>query len=89
MPLIPGLGRQRQADLYEFEATLIYLASFRTAKALQRDPVLKSKNNNNNKKNQNKTEKENNPHKPQKIKNKMNKKPQTKPTKHTNEKKKN
>jgi hypothetical protein len=27
MPLIPGLGRQRQADLCEFEASLAYTVS--------------------------------------------------------------
>jgi hypothetical protein len=48
MPLIPALGRQRQADFSEFKASLIYKVSSRTAKAIQRNPV--SKNNNNNKK---------------------------------------
>ena len=28
MPLIPVLGRQRQADLREFEASLIYKSEF-------------------------------------------------------------
>ena len=27
-PLIPALGRQRQADLYEFEANLVYNREF-------------------------------------------------------------
>ena len=31
MPLIPALGRQRQMDLCEFEAGLVYRASSRTA----------------------------------------------------------
>jgi hypothetical protein len=39
-PLIPALGRQRQADS-EFEARLVYRVSFRTAKATQKNPVSK------------------------------------------------
>jgi hypothetical protein len=34
MCLIPALGRQRQADLCEFEASLIYKESSRTARAV-------------------------------------------------------
>ena len=30
-PLIPALGKQRQADLYEFEASLVYRVSSGTA----------------------------------------------------------
>jgi hypothetical protein len=41
MPLIPALGRQRQA---EFEASLVYKVSSTTARAIQRNPVLKNKN---------------------------------------------
>jgi hypothetical protein len=41
MPLIPALGRQRQA-IYEFEASLAYKVSSRTARDIQRDPVLKN-----------------------------------------------
>ena len=37
MPLIPG--RQRQVDLCEFEASLFYRASSRTARITQRNPV--------------------------------------------------
>jgi hypothetical protein len=33
MALIPALLQQRQADLCEFEASLIYRVSFRTVKA--------------------------------------------------------
>ena len=33
MSLILALGRQRQADVCEFEASLVYIVSFRTAKA--------------------------------------------------------
>ena len=40
MPLIPALGRQRKADLYEFEVSLVYKVSSRTV--TQRNPVLKS-----------------------------------------------
>lgn len=32
-PLVPALGRQNLAALYEFEANLIYRASFRTSRA--------------------------------------------------------
>ncbi|EGW10060.1 hypothetical protein I79_022579 [Cricetulus griseus] len=42
MPLIPALGRQRQADFCEFEASLVSRASARIgSKATQRNPVLK------------------------------------------------
>ena len=51
-PSTPALGRQRQTDLCEFEASLVYRVSFRTARAVtQRNPVLKKTKNNNNKKN--------------------------------------
>ena len=44
MPLIPAFGRQRQADLYEFEANLAGKVSSRTARALiQRNSVLENK----------------------------------------------
>jgi hypothetical protein len=43
MPLIPALGRQRQAD-FEFEASLVYRVSSRTARATQRNPVSKKQN---------------------------------------------
>ena len=44
MPLIPALRRQRQVDLCEFEASLVYRASSRTVRAVtQRNPVLKLK----------------------------------------------
>jgi hypothetical protein len=39
--LIPALVRQRQVDLSEFEASLVYRVSSRTARATQRNPVLK------------------------------------------------
>jgi hypothetical protein len=39
MPLIPGRGRQ----IPEFEASLVYKVSSRTAKATQRNPVSKNK----------------------------------------------
>jgi hypothetical protein len=35
------LGRQRQADLFEFETSLVYRANSRTARATQRNPVFK------------------------------------------------
>jgi hypothetical protein len=40
-------GRDRQIS--EFEASLIYRVSSRTARAIQKNPVLKNNNNNNNK----------------------------------------
>jgi hypothetical protein len=40
MPLIPALGKQRQVD---FEVSLVYRVSSRTARATQRNPVLKKK----------------------------------------------
>jgi hypothetical protein len=46
-------GRGRQIS--EFEASLVYKVSFRTARAIQRSPVLENNNNNNNKTKQNKT----------------------------------
>jgi hypothetical protein len=41
MPLIPTFGRQRQADLSEFEASLVYRVSSRTSRATQRNSVIK------------------------------------------------
>ena len=43
MPLIPALGRQRQVELCEFEASLVYRVSSRIARATQRNPVLRKK----------------------------------------------
>jgi hypothetical protein len=36
MALIPALRRQRQVDLYELEASLVYRVSSRTARATQK-----------------------------------------------------
>jgi hypothetical protein len=41
-PLISALGRQRQANS-EFEASLVYKVSSRTARATQRNPDRKNK----------------------------------------------
>jgi hypothetical protein len=41
MPLIPRLGRQRDRQISEFEASLFYRVSSRTARATQRSPVSK------------------------------------------------
>ena len=41
MVLIPGLWRQRQVDLCEFEASLVYRLSSRTARATQKNLVSK------------------------------------------------
>ena len=42
-PLIPALRRQRQVDLCEFEASLVYRA--RSRAVTQRNPVSKKKKN--------------------------------------------
>jgi hypothetical protein len=40
-------GRQRQEDLCEFEASLVYKVGFRKVRVVtQRNPVLKNKQNN-------------------------------------------
>ena len=45
MALFPALERQRQADLSEFETSLVYKAVSRSARTVtQRNPVLKNKN---------------------------------------------
>ena len=41
-PLIPALGRQKQVDLCESEASLVYRVSSRTARAAQRNFVSKN-----------------------------------------------
>jgi hypothetical protein len=41
--LIPVLRRQRQVELWEFEASLVCRVSSRTARATQRNPVSKNK----------------------------------------------
>ena len=47
MALFPVLERQRQADLSEFETSLVYKAVSRRARTVtQRNPVLKNKNKN-------------------------------------------
>ena len=46
MPLIPTIGRQRQADLCEFKISLIYRVSSRTARTVtHKNPVSKNKKN--------------------------------------------
>ena len=40
MPLIPTLGRQRQVDLCEFEASLVYIVSSRTGSKATEKPCL-------------------------------------------------
>ena len=39
MLLIPALGRQRQADLCEFKASIVYKVSSRTARATHRETL--------------------------------------------------
>jgi hypothetical protein len=34
MCLIPALRREKQADFFEFQASLLYIVNFRTARAL-------------------------------------------------------
>jgi hypothetical protein len=46
--LIPALERQAR-QISEFEARLVYRVSSRTARAIQRNPVLKTKQNKKNK----------------------------------------
>ena len=38
-PLIPALRRQRQIDLCEFQASLVYIVGFSTFRDMLRDPV--------------------------------------------------
>lgn len=46
MPSILALGRQKQADLYEFKAILFYRMSSSTAREItQRNPILKNQQN--------------------------------------------
>jgi hypothetical protein len=40
-----GRGRGRGRQISEFEASLVYRVSSRTARAIQRNPVLKKKQN--------------------------------------------
>ena len=42
--MIPALERQRQVDLCEFKATLVYRVSSKTARVTQRNPVSKTLN---------------------------------------------
>ena len=42
MPLIPALGKQRQADFCEFKASLVYRESCGVARAMQRKLVSKN-----------------------------------------------
>jgi hypothetical protein len=44
--LFPALGRQRQADVCEFKASLVYRVISRTARATQRNPVSQQQTNN-------------------------------------------
>lgn len=41
MMQIPALERQRQKELHEFEASLLYIVSSRITRATKRDPVAK------------------------------------------------
>lgn len=37
MPIISVLGKQRQEDLWEFKASLLYIASARRARSVERE----------------------------------------------------
>lgn len=39
MPLVKEFGKQRQVHIYGFEASLVYLVSFRIARTVQRNPI--------------------------------------------------
>jgi hypothetical protein len=43
-PLVPTLRKQRQADLCEFQASMVYRVSSKTARVTQWDPVSKKQN---------------------------------------------
>jgi hypothetical protein len=58
--LIPGLRRQRQEDLCELEAIMVYRMSPRTARATQRNPVSKQNKIKQNQKQKERREKERN-----------------------------
>jgi hypothetical protein len=45
-PLILALGKQRQEDLCEFQASLVYRVSSRIARSTQRNPVSRNKQTN-------------------------------------------
>jgi hypothetical protein len=45
MTLNPALGRQRQTDVSEFEASLVSILSSRTARMVIRDPPSKGEKN--------------------------------------------
>jgi hypothetical protein len=65
-PLILALGRQRRADLCEFEASLIFKDSFRTARAVtQRNSILKNENKQTKTKTKTKNKKQKTPKPPQ------------------------
>jgi hypothetical protein len=51
MPFIPVPRIYSQEDLCEFEASLVYRASSRTARATQRNPVSTNQNKTQNQKN--------------------------------------
>ena len=46
-----ALGRQRQVDFYEFEASLVYGASYRTARAVTQRNLVSNKQTNKQKQN--------------------------------------
>ena len=49
MPLIPALRMQRQVDLYEFEASLVYKSQFQDRHQSYRETVSRKKKNKENK----------------------------------------
>lgn len=49
MTLSPSLEKQIQADLFEFEANIVYKVSFGTVKGIKKNPVTKNKKKQSNK----------------------------------------
>jgi hypothetical protein len=56
---ISGLRRQREEELCEFEASLVYIVSSRASRPTQRNPVPKTKKKKKKKKKTKKTKKKN------------------------------
>jgi hypothetical protein len=70
-PLVPATGRQRQADISELKANVVYRASSQTARATQRNCLKKTKKQKNKQTNKKKKPKNKNQKKsPQKTKKK-------------------
>lgn len=53
MPLVTSIGKQKQADLYDYLASLIYIVSSRPVGVIRWDPTLKQQKQKQNEKLQN------------------------------------